>query len=126
MEIDAYDQNALKLETLSGAIQPRSFSTEASTSNGNSTVNGRQSNPRQLQQQLTSASTSTAASFRRPFHAPNISSTAGQSNENATPATARKYSNVEGGSSVNSYGNEGYRKSCVPSTPSADQALTAE
>nr|CDS25677.1 serine:threonine protein kinase MARK2 [Hymenolepis microstoma] len=103
-------------QTLSGAIQPRSLSSEASTSNGNSTVNGRQSNPRQLQQPLTSASTSTAASFRRPFHAPNISATTGQSNDNATPVTSRKYSNVESGSSVNSYGSEGYRKSCVPST----------
>ncbi|VDL53296.1 unnamed protein product [Hymenolepis diminuta] len=101
--------------TLSGAIQPRSLSTEASTSNGNPTANGRQSNSRQ-QQQLTSASTSTAASFRRPFHAPTISATAGQSNENATPTTSRKYSNVESGSSVNSYGSEGYRKAGIPAT----------
>ena len=94
--------------TLSGVIQPRSLPTETPiTNDGSSTASsapngGRQQTPQN--RQLTSTTTSTAASYRRPFHTPNASA----------EAAGRKFSNTEG-----NYASEGYRKSSISAAAAA-------
>lgn len=87
--------------TLSGVVQPRSLPTETPIINGSasSTANGRQQTPQT--RQLASTTTSTAASFRRPFNTSN----------SATEATTigRKFSNTESNQTP-----DGYRKSSIP------------